>query len=162
MSAITEIYDFYTPLENAVAQVLTAGGLNTYTPITAPEFQKDRPRVEAEIEPASGLGRLLPATNRVNASGYLREQAYSATLNLTVITAADIAIHRAFLAQVQYQADTLAHDVRVSGASPNHILNRVQATGGSVDYTPQDGAFISKLTFEIEFSIKPAAWAALE
>ncbi len=113
--------------------------------------------------PASALGFLKPAAGRRAASGHLREQARRATLVLQLITAADIAVHRSFIAQIQFALDTLGFDMNATDKLPNHAIAMVKCTGGSSPtYTPEAGTFSTSLTADIEFSVKAAAWAALE
>lgn len=161
MSAITNAYDYFTPIETAWAKVFTDAGIATYTAANDPELQRERPRVEVELEPATAAGRLKPASDKLIAGGNLREQAYTATMNVRVITEANVATHRAFLAEVQYLCDAIVPALFATDLMPYHRVARVQATGGSVDYTPQDGIYNTQLTYEIEFSVLASALNAL-
>jgi hypothetical protein len=162
MSAITDIYDYFTPIETAVQSVFAAAEVAACTPVDDPDFQRPRPRVEIELSPGDAQGRLRYEADRLVASGNLRETAYSASLSIRVITEAQISQHRAFLARAQYQMDNIVPTIGAAGTLTNHRLASAKATGGSVSYTPQDGCYVSELTYDIDFSILPSAWAALE
>jgi hypothetical protein len=176
MSAESDIYDYFTPIEDAIAAVFKAAEITCLTPLgvqkfevdeadtsdkDALEFQKPRPRVEVVLHPGSNLGLLYPVSGRRVAAGHLREQARRAMLTLTIVTKDSILEHRAFVAQVLYIADTLAYEATNSRLLVNHNLSSLRCTGGTAGYRPQDGVMETLLNFDLDFAVQVAAFAAL-
>ncbi len=157
MSAISDIYDYFTPLEDAIRTVFEANDIVCWTPLSDPAFQKERSRVEAVLMPGQNLGRLLPAATRT-ASGFMREQARKSQLVIRVITESDIAAHRLFVAQILYLLDTLGLAMNDGDKLPNHAVSGLICNGGTLDYSPEDGSYVSLLNCDLTFSVKTAAW----
>lgn len=177
MSVETDIYDYFTPIENAIAAAFHAHDVICYTPLGKqgaddaddltpdqedPDFQRERPRIEIALMPGAGMGRLRVSSGRQVANGHLREMAYRSALNIEAITKADIREHRSYLCRILFLCDTLAHDVNNTALLYNHKLQRIQSTGGSVEYKPEDGLFRSLLTYDVDFSVQQYAFEALE
>jgi len=158
---IADIYDYFTPIEAAIVQVFDAQEIVCWTPLRDPEFQKQRPRVEAVLMPGAGKVRLLPQAGRRSAPGHLREQARNASLVINVITEANITLHRAYVARVIYLLDTMAHDAQATGLIPNHFIAALRCNGGQLDYKPEEGLFNSTLNCDLDFSVRTTAWAEL-
>lgn len=173
MSAASDIYDYFTPIEDAIATAFALVNVTCYTPLgeqilnaaadaAAPdhkqEFQKKRPRVEIALMPGASKGRLLPVAGRRVAAGHLPEQARNANLIVRVITAAEIIVHRVYLAEVIYRLDTMAHAANATGKMPNHFLGGLRNNGGSLEYKASEGNFESTLNCDLDFSVKTTAW----
>jgi hypothetical protein len=176
MSAASDIYDYFTPIEDAICTAFALVNIACYSPLgeqllnaqadaATPDlkrsFIKKRPRVEIALMPGAALGRLLPIPGRRVASGHLPEQARRATLVVQVITEADIVIHRVYLAQVNYFLDTMAYRANQTGKMPNHYIGGLKNNGGSLEYKPEAGNFHSTLNYDVDFSVNTNAWNAL-
>lgn len=177
MSALTDIYDFFTPLEEAAASVFDKSGVTCYTPLGEQQldqqaqsdptleqsFQKKRPRVELALSLGASKGILRAQSGRRPAAGHLREKARTCTLHVNVVTDPDIVKHRAFVSTVLYIADTLAYEINETGSLTNHFVQRVSCTGESGRaYNAEDGQFETHLAFEIDLSVQEYAWDALD
>lgn len=175
MSAITDIYDYFTPLEDAVCAVFKSEGITCFSGLgqqpeldaeeTAADgtqsFQKELPRVEVVLHPGAGLGQLRAHTARPCAAGHREEQARRSTLSVLVLTKADPIEHRAFVAQVQYVVDTLAHRANNTRRLTKHRLSAVRQVGGTAGYTTERGVIETMLNCEVDFSVQTTAWADL-
>lgn len=167
MTAIETIYDFETAIEEAFRTALAAQSLTAYTVTTIPtedgeaasEFQKKRPRVVVSFAPGAAKGMLLAESGYKARSGELREQAYAGTLTVEVVTAAAIATHRAYRATVRSVMDTICRTVNVLPAK--HCVQRVKAASTSDTYSSDQGAYVSRLQYEVDFSVQTDAWADL-
>jgi len=176
MSAASDIYDYFTPIEEAIAARFTAANLTCYTALGLEllsaesttsatgeqEFQKARPRVELVLQPGAAKGMLRAQADRKTTFGHMREKARMASLQMRIITAPQVVAHRAFVAQVLFLCDTLAADVNNTKSLTNHNLQSVRCSGGSVGYKPEDGDFETTLNFDVEFSVQEYAWDALD
>ncbi len=157
-----DLYDYFTPLETAIATVFEAQEFVIWTPLRDPEFQKQRPRVEAVLMPGAALGYLLPATDVPVRCGFLREKARRANLILTLVTAPEITVHRAYVARTLFLLDTLGLAMNATDDMPYHAVQSVKCNGGSLSLNPESGAYETTLTCDVDFSVKEAAWAGLE
>jgi len=177
------IYDYFTPIEDAIAQAFAVNQITCYTPrglqelndagtAASPnnkqEFQKETPRVEIMLLPGASKGFLLPVAGRHRAApGFLREQVRNASLTLRLITAANIVEHRAYVARVLFYVDTLGLDanaaVDAEGASkmPYHRIGCVMCNGGTLDYKPEEGNIETVLNCSVDFSVLDGAWELL-
>lgn len=170
------VYDYFTPIENAIAAAFQRNGVDCYTPLGEQQlnessesepsntaaFQKKRPRVEVVLMPGANKGILRAEDGRRVAAGYLREWARTSSLVLAVITEADIIQHRAYLAKILYLLDTLAYDVSGTETLQNHAIQSIKCLGGSIAYKSEEGNYQTTLNNELEFSVQTTAWALLE
>lgn len=157
-----ELYDYFTPLETALASVFEAQEFVIWTPLRDPEFQKERPRVEAVLMPGAALGFLLPEVNKPARCGFLREKARRASLTVFVVTEARIVTHRAFLARTLYVLDTLGHAMNATALMPYHSVQSVKCNGGGLSDDPTTGSYTTTLNCDLDFSVVESAWADLE
>lgn len=157
-----ELYDYFTPLEKAVASVFESQDFVIWTPLRDAAFQKSRPRVEAVIMPGAALGFLRPSAGLPARSGFLREKARKAALSVFVVTEAKIVTHRAFLARVLFLLDTLGYQMNETGLMPYHSVQMVKVNSGSLSDDPETGAYTTTLHCDIDFSFKESAWTALD
>ena len=176
MSVQSDIYDFFTPIEDAIASAFKLGGVTCYTPLGeqqlneaaiadpdhAEQFQKKRPRVEIVLHPGASKGILVAQAGRRVTSGHLREKARAATLDVNLITEPDIVKHRAFVARILFLTDTLAHDANETKSLTNHFLQSIRCQGGSLSYNGEEGHYQTSLVFDVDFSVQETAWPALE
>lgn len=157
-----QLYDYFTPLESAIASVFEAQEFVIWTPLRDPQFQKERPRVEAVLMPGAALGFLYPEASRPVRSGFMREKARKAALSIFVVTEANITTHRAYLARVLYLLDTLGYDMNATALMPYHAVQSVKVNGGSLSDDATTGAYTTTLNCDLDFSVKEAAWPLLE
>lgn len=173
MSAITDIYDYFTPIEDAIAAVFKAAEIDCFTalgeqPLGDGEAEGDvedkrpRPRVEIVLHPGAAMGRLRAMAGKNTSSGHLREYARRSNLDFRLITKADIREHRAYVAHIQYLCDTLADAVNETRLLTNHRIAAIRMTGGEAGYRPQDGVIETVLTAEVDFSVQHYAFEAIE
>ncbi len=176
------IYDYQTPIEEAIASVMVANEVTCYTPLgeqiivdglkSSPDalqqFEKKRPRIEIVLTGVSGIGRLWPYGSKKGASGFNREQAYSGQLTVRVITEANIVTQRAYLSLVQNLMDTIGAAANVATKAdgslimPYHCIGGIRKTGDTPNYAPQDGLIETMLTYNLDFSVVDTAWALLD
>lgn len=161
MSAVSDIYDYFTPLEDAIRTVFEAAEVTCWTPLSDPAFQKERPRIEALILPGQNKGMLRPVPSVRTASGFLREKARRSQLVIRVVTEANIATHRSFVAKILYLLDTLGYEMNAGDKLPNHAVGSLICNGGNLDYSPEDGSYVSLLNCDLDFSVKEASWDTL-
>lgn len=176
MSVASDIYDFFTPIENAVSAAFARNGVACYSPLGLQEldaagaadptlegeFQRPRPRLEIVLHPGASRGMFVPKAGRRVAAGVLREKARAAQLHMAVITKPDIVEHRAYLAQVLFLCDTLAYDANQTDTLTNHALQSIKCQGGQLDYKAEDGVFQTDLMFDVDFSVQEQKWAELD
>lgn len=176
MSVATDIYDFFTPVENAVSAAFERAGVTCYTPLglqqldeagaadpdNLEQFQRKRPRVEIVLHPGASRGMLVPKAGRRVTSGVLREKARSASLHMALITGPNIVTHRAFLAKVLFLSDTLAYDANNTETLLNHCIQSIKCQGGQMNYKSEEGAFQTDLAFDVEISVQESKWDELE
>lgn len=169
MSAITDIYDFETAIEEAFRAAIAGEGINAFTLLTVPDetdteaaqqFQNTRPRVVIHLVTGAAKGLLLPAAGVRASSGSLREQAYGGTLTIELVTEAAIVTHRTQRAQLRALLDTICPTLNVLPAK--HNIQRVRAAGTGETMQASQGAYVSRLTYDIDFSVQTTAWADLE
>ena len=121
------------------------------------EFQKKRPRVECFVTVGSPVGS--PPHFVFDASGLRRENGWHASVQLGIITASDPSIHRAYRGGVRNIMATA--DEVLSGANqylPYHEVSQCFSAGSSRTVSPQDGVFVTQLTYNIIFAIQVSAW----
>lgn len=175
MSALTDIYEYFTPIEEAVAKVFAQNSVMCYTPLgeqlltesgseasDEQALQKKRPRVEVCLQPGAAKGILRPLPNRRVTSGHLQEKARVSQLTMLLVTEPNIVQHRNFIALVIAISDTLATGVNNQDSFNNFFIQSVRATGGTTNYKPEDGTFSTELTFDVEFSVQEYLWSALD
>lgn len=155
------LYDYFTPLETAIIEVFAAQEFVIWTPLRDPEFQKERPRLEAVLMPGEALGFLLPAAGVPARGGFMREKARRAGLSLFVVTEPNIATHRVYLGRTLYVLDTLGLAMNATAAMPYHSVQGVRCTGGNLVDDPASGSYTTVLTCALDFSVKEAAWPLL-
>lgn len=161
-----ELYDYFTPLETALAKVFTDANFTVWTPLLPAEFQKERPRIEAVLMPGAALGFLKPdpaaAVNYPVRSGFMREKAHKSNLSLLLVTAPEITIHRAYVATALGVVDLLGLAMNDTGLMPYHAVQCVKVTGGGLTLHPETGDYQTTLNCDVDFSVKESAWADLE
>lgn len=155
MSA-SAIYDFEGSIETAAKAAFLAAGVTCYTTQDAPELQRSRPRVEVELVVGSGqLQRPMIA-----ALGEEREVAWGAQLRVDIITAADIAGHSQYRAEVRNICATLGD--RLNEVSlPSHRIAFVRDSGSTPRIQPEAGYFVTTMLFDLTITVQADAWAQL-
>jgi Ser/Thr protein kinase RdoA (MazF antagonist) len=184
MSTIEDqVYQFETVFETALAHVLAAQLFTVYTPSNdeflteefsdahpelvpylpnGQEFHKHRPRVEAVFVLGAGKGHLhIIDPTRKPVSGSMPETSYSSRIELVVVTESKAQIHRAYLAKLRRNMDTIREALNETSHLPYHSIQQLRPSGSSSTYQTEDGAFETGLVYELDFCIRREAWTAL-
>lgn len=177
------IYDYFTPIEDAIATAFALNQVTCYTPLgeqllneaassAAPDleqrFQMKRPRVQIMLLPGAAKGILRPATGVRAASGFLREKARNASLTLRLVTEANIVAHRAYVARVLFLVDSLGADANAAEDAEGykkllyHRIGGLRCNGGTLDDAPEQGTLQTLLNCDLDFSVLDSAWALLD
>ena len=157
-----ELYNYFTPLESAIAAVFEAQEFIIWTPLRDLKFQKERPRVEAVLMPGAALGFLRSEPSRIARCGFLREKARRATLSIFVVTEANVVTHRAFLARTLFVLDTIGYEMNKTALMPYHSVQSVKVNSGSLSDDATTGAYTTTLNCDLDFSFKEATWLLLD
>jgi len=156
MSAADDIYAFEQIFEDAAKALFAAQAINAFTSQDAPDFQKDRPRVEITFTPGAGQGRFI----QIN--GEHRETAWKGQYLFRVVTDASAEVHNSFRSNVRAIVHGSLRSIAGTAPMIRHMLQPFYMDGGtSPSYSPQDGVYESQMTFDINFSVQADAWAAL-
>ncbi len=164
---IATAFDFEDTIENAVASVLSAFGLNVFTTGQVYDFYKDRPRVQVQF--TLGPGHLRWADPKTIASiglaGQKIETAWSSTLTTVIVTAAD--------AQGKVDQSAMRSTVRMAymnlGPQVNgtiltlHKINLVKESGTARGQHPQDSnSETLQMVHDLELSLNNAVFTRCE
>lgn len=163
------VYNYFTPIEEAIAKAFAAYGVDCYTPLgeikafeqvngQEQQFVKAIPRVEIELQTGSNMGNLR-ASNRVRpASGFLREQARRSNLMVSIITDAELIPHREYYTTILFLLDGIGSTINEFYPPEFHAIGGIKVTGGQQSYTPQGGLFKSTINCDVDFSVLEIAW----
>ena len=143
---------------------LPEGDIAVVTAFQNQVFQQVRPRVVVDfngIAPAT-----TPPKQICDSNGMLRCWLYRGTLRLGIVTKPDYAYHQSVRSLVAALADTIAPMIRAadnSGAGANQYLTNhqiayISANSQDMSITPEDGHFVSQLTYTVQFAVQPSAW----
>lgn len=169
-----DLYDFEGIVEAAGKAVLEAQGLNAATTLEAPQFQKVRPRVEIRYTHGAGLNRFVaivdgavvtPETAAGLTAAQLfyarRETAWQCGLEFRLLTAADMAVHSEYRAEVRAALAQFWLLIN-GGVLTRHKLELGQDKGSSgVLVAPEEGIYRTDMSFSGSISVQQDAWAAL-
>lgn len=159
--SVETVYDIEGELENAISPLLSAT-ISALTPQDDPAFQKDRPRVEVMVQLGAGKEKHMALVDGGDGSGtQLREDAWSATLNVILLTGAEIDVHssyRAFLRDKISNLPALINGITLL----NHVIYYpIRSLGTSPVLTPQEGTYKTIMNYAFDVSIHQDAWALL-
>lgn len=159
------LYKFKTVLEtgfekwlndNAELKLVATGkvdGLDN-TEGAADNFQKPRPRVECIAIPGASLGQYV-----LDADGNRRENGWSASISLGLITDTTAELHEEYVAEVR---NLMATADQIFGADndymPYHEVGRIITEGSEPAITPENGVYVTRLNFSLNFAIKITAF----
>ncbi len=155
-----ELYDFETPIEAAVAALLTPLGLTVVVTKDAADYAKSRNRIEVlfHVEQATRHQSMIPwifpdgVTRNV-----ARYDAWLGTLTLQVVVSAGTAEFRAYRSRVRQKlaawwalndTDTL-RDYKIADCLDQ---------GASPALRSDEGYWFCTLTYRVEFTIRSEAW----
>jgi Ser/Thr protein kinase RdoA (MazF antagonist) len=178
-----QVYQFETVFETAIAQVLASQLFTVYTPsndeflteeFTAAhpdlvpylpngqEFQKHRPRIEAVFVLGAGKGHLhIINPKRKPVSGSMPETSYNARIEFAAVTESKAQIHRAYLAKLRRNMDTIREALNETSHLQYHSIQQLRPSGSSSTYQTEDGYYETGLVYELDFCIRQDAWTAL-
>ena len=157
-----QVYDIETAIEAAFKSFFTAQEIPCYVTNDIAEIQKSRPRVELMYQHGSEIG------HNSTASTYYRPDTFAGGLTVAIVTNAKddntgTIEHSQFRARVRnimaksrtaFKADADAENALL----PYHCVLDVVESGTSPGYEPQDGYYISRISYEIKTNIRPDAW----
>jgi len=163
---IQSALDFENIVEEAIATVLRANGLNVFVSGEVYDFQKDRPRVQ--IQYTHGPGRLQwvnPNKLPSDLTGQKIETAWASTLHTTIVTAADASGKQDqsdIRSSLRFIYMNLAN--RLNGNLLTvHRFNILKDSGSSRGLHPQDSnSEILQLVDEIQISLHESIWSDYE
>lgn len=157
MSAESNIYDFSGQIEPAIKAVFTDAEVKAFTAQEAPQFQKERPRVEVVFVKGQGRGQWF----RVPGETAPRETAWQGALNLAAISSPDIATHNAFCVKIRNIMATIGQQIN-GNTLPFHKIQNFFVSGGETpSYTVEDGVYRTDISYNVEVSVQNNAWMAL-
>lgn len=163
-----QVYDIETAIEAGFKTFFTAQDIAAYVTNDAGETQKERPRVELMYANGAEAG------HNSTASEYYRPDTFLGNLNVAVVTNAKdesigTAEHALFRARVRnvmvkcrtaFKADRDASDV--SALLPYHCVLDIAESGTAPAYEPENGHYVSRLSYELRINIRPDAWPTEE
>lgn len=179
LTALQSLYEFETPVEQAFALLVAGAEMKCYTPSNASlltdefkaanpalaenllvqDFQKERPRVEIEFQMGAAQGISYPEIDFPAVGGYLYELAHAFTLQVVCVTAAETVVHRQHVAAVRVLLATALRSI--NGITlPNHRIEELTSQGGAPQYKPEEGNYVSILTYSGQIAIQNDILAA--
>jgi len=135
-----------------------AGIVPFFTALQSAVFQKNRPAVALDINNIAPVS--FQAQGKVDSNGQIRATLYRATVNLTIITESVYATHAALRAKVAayameicpYIPTGINSTVGVNQYLTHHLFTKLEDGGQSTAITPEDGAYMSSLTYNTTFA----------
>lgn len=172
--SVEQIYDIEGIVETAGKKVLEALGLKAFTTRDAPDFKKDRPRIELKLTLGQGCNRFTPiyegqvvtaATPNMTPSLVFfcrRETAWYFKLQFVLLTRDNMEVHAAYRAAAR---NALAQFwLLINGAPPltRHCIQMDRDNGSSeIEVSPEHGLMKTEMSFDGTVSIQADAWPAL-
>lgn len=161
---LSDLYDFFTPIEGACFDALKARQIACCTALeyfvpNEPEatspllFDKHRPRTEIKFAIGESAGIPLPIAGRRAAYGFSPALARTGELTLSLITDANAVKHRDYISQLLFLTDTLAYAMNQDGTRTQYLfIDSLSVTDCAPDYEPQEGIYKSDITCAVQFS----------
>lgn len=166
-----DIYDIESAVENGIASVFSDAEVKCYTPLDSLTMQRERPHIEAMCVIGAGNQRFVvidPDTGEAISQSsdeswkYRRESAWDCTINLSLITDADITLHRDFMSSVRNILHSLWLGINNTTTMQRHCFYFVRDGGASPLMMDQDkGYFRTDFNFQGKVSIQADAWPRL-
>lgn len=152
----------YTPSNDALrtAAWLAANPTLTDLVLSSVEFQKKRPRVEIIYQHGQETGHVYPPV--------CRPDVWTGNLMVGIVTAAVAASHehhRARVRNVMTLVRTALYNDRTASTDallPWHGILDLEDSGTAPATEPQEGYYLSNITYAIKINIRPTAWPAEE
>ena len=160
--SVQDVYDIEGDIEAAVSGVLNDAEVTGLTPQDDPTLQKARPR--AEVEAILGAGKdahMHDLSAEADADMELVEDAWNITLQVAVITDAEIEVHTSYRSTVRHLMATLPK--RINGITLlNHVAHGpVLHAGSSPMLKSDEGYYVTYSSFNFTISVQSDAWAKL-
>jgi hypothetical protein len=156
---IRDVYDIEKAVEAAVTK-LFEDRMTALSSQDAPEFQKPRGRVEVVCQKGAGTGHL--AMTELTGLECEVEDSWQMSIQLWLLTAADMQAHGESRAFVRYTAARLAPLVNGTLLTRHEIYGPMVSAGDSPTLKPEQGIFETALNYKTLVSIRPEAWALLK
>jgi hypothetical protein len=161
-----DVYSFDTIFSSAAASAFTTKGLNAFHPLSPPDFQKTRPRVECLFEITSAFNPPFIDVTTIAATGPMntgRNMGWNGALHVFAITDADTAgkpMHSAYVSYVRNACATLM--ITMNGSFlVYHRIQRLTETTSKHGIRSQDGYEQTQIDFDLAFTIQFGAWSQL-
>lgn len=160
--SVADLYNFKAEIEPAIGRVLEANAIQFLDTQDPQAFQKPRARVEVMFILGAGKQEHL-AMSEVTGLECDVEDAWDATVNLSLITASDPAIHGAYEAQIRYVMQRLPPLINgVVGGIMNHVVyGPVRHLASTETLKSEDGFYTTEMQFAFSVSIHETAWSLL-
>jgi len=149
------LYEFERLISATLAGVFNDANILPKSIVDAPEFQKDRPRVEVYVTPGAAMGHYI-----LDAQSTRRENGWHGALSLKAVTWPEITVHSAYVAAVRNVAATLDRLDLTTASVPllYHEITRVVTAGTTPHTDPAAGEYDTQLHYNFIFAILPDAW----
>jgi len=154
---ITAVWDIEGAIETA-CDAIFADLMTAISTQTGQEFQKDRPRVETVAQLGAGKGQL--AIREMTGLEMDVENTFRVNINADLVTDADMDAHKNFRALIRHTFSRLP--LLINPAMSYHeIYGPMRPAGTSQIIKPDEGAYISRMSYSCDVSILKSAWAQL-
>lgn len=174
--SVADVYNLEGIIDASAQAVLQAAPMNltAATPLDAPKFQKNRPRVEIRSSIGEGLGRFVPVQNGAiitpgtpnfdpkSTFFFRRETAWSFRIQFDVITSTNIEEHEEYRSTVRNATAQLWSLINNVAPMVNHAVQLARDGGSSpMQVAPEEGLMKTEIFFDGNISIQAYAWAQL-
>ena len=154
-----DIYDFERAVETGLKAAFTAQEILAWTSQDALVQQRPRPHVVCEFILGGGEQRYYATSNSYSRR---RESAWGCTINLSLITDAEIELHSDYRAKVRSIMAQIWVDVNASDSMTRHNLQIMRENGASQLIVNSDGGYFrTDFSYAGKISVQADAWAAL-
>lgn len=156
--SLIDVWDHKGELEKSLT-TLFDGIVSAFSSQVPPQFQKNRPRVEFEVQIGGGKRQWAPT--ELSGLETEVEHCFGVTIRALIVTEADMVTHTAFRCTVQHAMARLP--ALVNGVTLiNHYLSPRMFFGGAVDYiAPEKGAYRTDITYSGDISVHADAWSKI-
>lgn len=160
--SVETVYDPESECELAIGAQLT-NAIATFTPSDAPQFQKERARVEVVCALGAGQGHMQDIDEDPSGDYRPREDAWAMQFRVMVVTQADIKSHRSVLALMRKTMAELPWTINGTATGmQNHFIGRPMVhQSSSRMFKTADGLFQTQMVYSGIISVHRDAWDKL-
>ena len=176
--SIKAIYDFEAVMEMALVQLFKDNEIKAFTTqwiartgdpaadaaneaagYSLLDFQLDRPRVDIMFTPGAGAGQF---TNKVIGGVEMPvETSWSGQFKIDLVTEPNAILHAAFRTLCRYIMHTQLLSVNGNALLLHKIQDFPKDGGTNPVMKGEEGAFVTSIIFDVDFSIQDDAWDSL-